>query len=82
MRIANSGLLILMALTWIAITGCSSDERLAELAQHDLETLHQQNETIARQSSTAVQESHQLACAAKDLVSQDAKARQELISAA
>ena len=81
MRIANRGLLILMALTWIAITGCNSNERLAELAQHDLETQHQQNETIARQSSAVVQESHQLAVAAKELVSQDAKARQELIQA-
>ena len=81
MPIGNKELLNLTVLTVIAITGCNSNERLAELAQHDLETQHAQNETIARQSSAVVAESHQLAVAAKDLVSQDAKARQELIAA-
>ena len=81
MPIGNKDLLNLTVLSVIAITGCDSNERLAELAQHDLETQHAQNETIARQSSAVVNESHQLAVAAKELVSQDAKARQELIAA-
>jgi hypothetical protein len=81
MPIGNKELLKLTVLTVIAIAGCESNERLAELAQHDLETQHAQNETIARQSTAVVAESQQLAVAAKDLVSQDAKARQELIQA-
>ena len=79
MPIGNQELLNLTVLSMIAITGCSSNERLADLAQHELEIQHTQNETIARQSSAVVNESHQLAVAAKDLVSQDAQARQELI---
>jgi len=81
MPIGNKDLLNLTVLTVIAITGCDSNERLAELAQHDLETQHAQNETIARQSSAVVNESHQLAVAAKDLISHDAQAHQELIQA-
>ena len=82
MRIVPKSLLSLTALTWITIAGCeTTDDRLAQLAQHDLETQHQQNETIARQSGAVVQESHELAVAAKQLVAQDAQARQELIHA-
>ena len=80
MRIVPKSLLSLTVLTWITVTGCDTgDQRLAQLAQHELETQHQQNETIARQSGAVVQESHELAVAAKQLVSQDAIARQELI---
>ena len=76
MRIVPKSLLSLTALTWITIAGCeTTDDRLAQLAQHDLETQHQQNETIARQSGAVVQESHELAVAAKQLVAQDAQAR-------
>src|SRR5689334_22354393 len=81
MPIGNKELLNLTILSVIAITGCNRDERLANFVQRDLETQHAQNETIAQQSSAVVHESHQLAVAAKDLVSQDAKARQELIAA-
>ena len=65
------------------IAGCSRplDERLAEMAQQTVAEQVRQNERMADQSQAVVEESHQLAEAAKELVERDAEARRELIAA-
>ncbi|WP_145346226.1 hypothetical protein [Rosistilla ulvae] len=66
-----------------AIAGCgrSPDERLAEFAQQTMTEQIKQNGRMADQSQAVVEESHQLAEAAKELVEHDAEARRELIAA-
>lgn len=65
------------------IAGCSPapDERLAEFAQQTMTEQVRQNQRMADQSEAIVEESHQLAEAAKELVKRDAEARRELIAA-
>ena len=65
------------------IAGCSRapDERLAEFAQQTMTEQIRQNQRMADQSEAIVDESHQLAEAAKELVKRDAEARHELIAA-
>tara|TARA_R110002095_G_scaffold181639_3_gene158907 strand:- start:788 stop:1384 length:597 start_codon:yes stop_codon:yes gene_type:complete len=65
------------------IAGCSRspDERLAEFAQQTMTEQSRQNQRMADQSEAIVEESHQLAEAAKELVERDAEARRELIAA-
>jgi hypothetical protein len=66
-----------------AIAGCSRapDERLAEFAQQTMTEQIRQNQRMADQSEAIVDESHQLAEAAKELVERDAEARRDLIAA-
>ena len=65
------------------IAGCSQapDERLAKFAQQTMTEQVRQNQRMADQSEAIVEESHQLAEAAKELVEHDAEARRELIAA-
>ena len=65
------------------IAGCgrSPDERLADFAQQTMTEQIKQNDRMADQSQAVVEESHQLAEAAKALVEHDAEARRELIAA-
>jgi DNA repair exonuclease SbcCD ATPase subunit len=70
-----------LPLAIIAGCGRSPDERLAEFAQQSMAEQRKQNDRIADQSQAIVQESHQLAEAAKELVKSDAEARRELIAA-
>ena len=65
------------------IGGCgrSADERLADLAQQTMTEQVRQNDRMADQSQAVVEESHQLAKTAKELVEHDAEARRELIAA-
>jgi hypothetical protein len=66
-----------------AIAGCadSPDQRLAGFAKDAMATQTKQNQQIADQATAVVQESHQLAKAAGDLVEHDANARHDLILA-
>ena len=68
-------------LATIAGCGRSPDERLAEFAQQTMTEQIKQNDRMADQSQAVVEESHQLAEAAKELVEHDAEARRELIAA-
>lgn len=72
-----------VAMLLAAFAGCSRppDERLAEMAQQTVAEQARQNDRMADQSEAIVEESHQLAEAAKDLVQRDAEARRELIAA-
>lgn len=72
-----------LALLIPGVLGCSRapDERLAEFAQQAMAEQRKQNDRIADQSLAVVEESHQLAEAAKELVESDAEARRELIAA-
>jgi len=65
------------------VGGCgrSPDERLADFAQQSMAEQRKQNDRIADQSQAVVEESHQLAETAKELVAHDAEARRELIAA-
>ncbi len=65
------------------IVGCSRapDERLAEFAQQTMTEQIRQNQRMSDQSEAIVDESHQLAEAAKELVERDADSRRELIAA-
>ena len=65
------------------IGGCgrSPDERLADFAQQTMTEQIKQNDRMADQSQAVVEESHQLAETAKQLVEHDAEARRELIAA-
>ena len=74
---------ILMLLT---VIGCSDspdmrDQRLAEFAEQAVKEQARQNDRMADQSQAVVEESHQLAQTAKELVEKDAEARRELIAA-
>lgn len=70
-----------LLLATIAGCGRSPDERLAEFAQQTMTEQIKQNDRMADQSQAVVEESHQLAEAAKELVERDAEARRELIAA-
>jgi hypothetical protein len=65
------------------IGGCgrSPDERLADFAERTMSEQIKQNDRMADQSQAVVEESHQLAETAKELVEHDAEARRELIAA-
>ena len=81
-RIANY---LALALA-LAMVGCGEspdmrDQRLAEFARHSMNEQQKQNARIADQSKAVVDESHQLAQAAKELVNLDAQARRELLAA-
>ena len=67
----------------VAIAGCadSPDQRLAGFAKDAMATQTKQNQQIADQAMAVVEESHQLAKAAGDLVEHDAHARHDLILA-
>ena len=69
----------------LGMVGCSRpdmrDQRLVDLAKESMARQAQQNQHIARQSQSIVQESQKLAAAAEQLVTHDAKARQELVAA-
>ena len=70
----------------LAVIGCGDapdfrDQRLAEFAQQTMTEQGRQNDRMADQSQAVVEESHQLAEAAKELVEHDAEARRELIAA-
>ena len=72
-----------LTLLVLGVAGCgrAPDERLAEFAQQSMAEQRKQNDRIADQSQAVVEESHQLAEAAKELVEHDAEARRELIAA-
>ena len=70
-----------LLLATIAGCGRSPDERLADFAQQTMTEQIKQNDRMADQSQAVVEESHQLAEAAKELVQHDAEARRELIAA-
>jgi hypothetical protein len=73
--------LIGVAILISATIGCSSsDERLAQFATQSVREQSIQNQHMANQSVAIVEESSKLAEAAKELVHQDAKARQELLA--
>ena len=81
-RIAKS---LALALA-LAMVGCGEspdmrDQRLAEFARQSMAEQQKQNALIADQSKAVVDESYQLAQAAKDLVNLDAQARRELLAA-
>ena len=81
-RIANS---LVLALA-LAMVGCGEspdmrDQRLTEFARQSMAEQQKQNARIADQSKAVVDESHQLAQAAKELVNLDAQARRELLAA-
>ena len=81
-RIANY---LALALA-LAMVGCGEspdmrDQRLAEFARQSMNEQQKQNARIADQSKAVVDESHQLAQAAKELVNLDAQARRELLAA-
>ena len=81
-RIANP---LALALA-LAMVGCGEspdmrDQRLAEFARQSMAEQQKQNARIADQSKAVVDESHQLAQAAKELVNLDAQARRELLAA-
>ena len=68
----------------LTATGCAPDyrdQRLADFAQRSTAEQAQQNTRIANQAEAVVVESQQLVVAAKELVTRDAEARRELISA-
>ena len=70
----------------LALVGCGEspdmrDQRLAEFARQSMAEQQKQNARIADQSKAVVDESHQLAQAAKELVNLDAQARRELLAA-
>lgn len=76
-RLALVGVAILTPL----IIGCSSDnERLAQFAEQSMREQSIQNKHMANQAVAIVEESSQLAEAAKELVHQDAQARQALLA--
>jgi hypothetical protein len=81
---ANSLTMILLTIL-LGTIGCSQpdmrDQRIVDLAKESMARQAAQNEYIARQSQAIIEESQKLAEASKELVSQDAKARQELIAA-
>jgi hypothetical protein len=72
-----------LALLTLGVAGCGNapDGRLAQFAQQSMAEQRQQNNRLADQSEAVVAESHQLAEAAKELVTRDAQARRELIAA-
>ena len=70
-----------LLLTTIAGCGRSPDERLADFAKQTMTEQIKQNDRMADQSQAVVEESHQLAETAKELVEHDAEARRELIAA-
>lgn len=74
---------LVVAILLAAFAGCSGppDERLAEMAQQTTAEQSRQNQRMADQSEAIVEESHELALAAKELVERDAEARRELIAA-
>ena len=73
--------LALLMLGVVGGCGRSPDERLADFAQQSMAEQRKQNDRIADQSQAVVEESHQLAETAKELVEHDAEARRELIAA-
>jgi DNA repair exonuclease SbcCD ATPase subunit len=73
--------LALLMLGVVGGCGRSPDERLADFAQQSMAEQRKQNDRIAHQSQAVVEESHQLAETAKELVAHDAEARRELIAA-
>jgi len=75
--------MLLTVLIPATIAGCSRapDERLAKFAQQTMTEQVRQNQRMADQSEAIVEESHQIAGAAKELVEHDAEARRELIAA-
>ncbi len=82
MKQSKQGLIIIgFSLLISATIGCSSsDERLAQFAQQSVREQSIQNQHMANQSVAIVEESSKLAEAAKELVKQDAQARQELLA--
>ena len=72
-----------LALISLGVVGCGKapDERLAEFAEQSMVEQRKQNDRMADQSLAVVEESHQLAEAAKVLVERDAEARREMIAA-
>ena len=73
--------LALLLLATIGGCGRSPDERLADFAERTMSEQIKQNDRMADQSQAVVEESHQLAETAKELVEHDAEARRELIAA-
>lgn len=65
----------------VALSGCSEDPRIYQMAQQSLETQRQQNEMIAKQSQTVADQSSKLAEASRSLVAEDARARGEILAA-
>jgi TolA-binding protein len=72
---------VVLLLATIGGCGRSQDERLADFAQQSMAEQRKQNDRMADQSQAVVEESHQLAETAKQLVEHDAEARRELIAA-
>ena len=73
-------------LTLLMTGGCSEspdmrDQRLVDYARDSMTEQRKQNDRIAGQAKAIVEESSQLATAAKEMVQSDAAARRELIAA-
>jgi hypothetical protein len=73
--------LALLMLGVVGGCGSSPDELLADFAERTMSEQIKQNDRMADQSQAVVEESHQLAETAKELVEHDAEARRELIAA-
>ena len=73
--------LALLMLGVVGGCGSSPDERLADFAEQTMTEQIKQNDRMADQSQAVVEESHQLAETAKEMVARDAEARRELIAA-
>ena len=72
--------------TALMTAGCGEspdmrDQRLVDYARDSMTEQRKQNDRIADQAKAVVEESSQLATAAKELVQSDAEARRELIAA-
>ena len=78
--------MIVALLILLATAGCSKppdmhNQRLAEFAREAMTEQRKQNDRIADQSKAVVQESRQLAEAAKEMIASDAEAGRELVAA-
>ena len=76
-------ILLILSLPLI-MTGCSppaGDQQMIELGREAMQQQQKQNEIIARQSERVVDETEKLTEAARDLVTQDAQARREMVAA-
>jgi len=86
-RSLRGGRVTWVLLTLIAMTGagCNSrvdrDERLVEATRRAMEQQAKQNDVIAGQAESVVEQSREVAEAAKELVTHDAEARREMIQA-
>ena len=85
-RSSSRTIVVSAAMVVVTVAGCGEppdmrDQRLAEFARDAMTTQKQQNDRIAEQSKAVVDESRQLAEAARDLVRNDSQALREMVEA-